>query len=746
MTPRHRTDSPPNARLPPALRGLALVALAALPLSGLAGITEALLLAVGLTGWALAAVLKRNAALARESRTLRLAIDTSEDAMAILNGRRAIDHENEAFRRAFATQREAHQHFSRFLIDTFSSKELAPLIAAIETASAWRGRVTARRASQDLEAPSDFELLVTPVALPDTAETSVLVTLRDVTQLVADERLQRLAVEGEKAKTDIAIAMALDESLTDRCSASLASVCLMEGMETLCKGAIYLRPAPGAALELTSYCGDFSEHFLRQPLGRGTEALVQGELLTIDSCAETGPVSQCDTAAPHGHYLVPLMERPGEVLGALLLYTSERPIRDAPRLEALTAIAEVFATAVLRDRTARLLQESSRKAEEATRAKSDFLATMSHEIRTPMNGVLGFTQLLLESQLSAEQRENAQLIYNSAEALLSLLNDILDFSKIEAGKLVIDPRPTAIVEAAREAIGLLRATATKKGIELRFSAGAEIPRGLMVDPMRFRQVLLNLTGNAVKFTPSGAVDITLDLERDGEGEGRWLSVKVKDSGIGISPTVLPNLFGKFVQADTSTSRRFGGSGLGLAISKRLVELMGGTIGATSVESVGSTFFFRIPLVEAVVEGGRASVSRPTPTMHHRRVLLAEDNPINQILARKVLEKLSAEVVIAPNGVMAVQHALAGGFDLVLMDCQMPEMDGYDATRAIRRWEADTGRRPLPIIAVTANAFAEDAQKCRDSGMDAVLTKPFKVGDLERTLRDLDDGGAAQATG
>jgi signal transduction histidine kinase/ActR/RegA family two-component response regulator len=654
---------------------------------------------------------------------------------------------NQAFERAFPREASACARLDDFTRQAFEPRSAAALRAAAAGDATWRGRLASATASWlgPPDEPASFDVSVTPLGGGEGPREGTLLTFRDVTELIREERLQVLSAEGEKARSDVAWAMSVDVPLPERCAVALASILQMQGLDLEARGMVFVRDSASTPFALLSYCGEVAPGLV--PVGQLGADLSQevtgngaGRILATDGCLTAQFPTEghlCDLQRPHGHYVVPLLERPDAPLGLLVLTSGPGPIRDAPRLEALTLVAELFTTAILRDRAGRSLLESSRQAEAASRAKSDFLATMSHEIRTPMNGVLGFTQLLLDSGLTPDQRENAQLIYNSAEGLLAILNDILDFSKIEAGKMMVDPRPTAIFDAAREAVGLLRAAAERKGVTLTFTADPRVPAGVLLDPQRFRQVLLNLLGNALKFTPGGAVQVALGL-REGAGPTR-LQVTVRDSGIGIAPEVLPTLFQKFVQADTSTSRRFGGTGLGLAISKHLVELMGGAIGAESRQGEGSTFWFTLPLLEAVVAGGLAPASevRVRPASGRRRVLLAEDNPINQTLVRKLLERSGLGVTVAPDGVEAARLAATGDFDLVLMDCQMPVMDGYDATRAIRRHEQANPQLPrLPVIAVTASAFAEDHARCLEAGMDAVLTKPFKLHDVEATLARL----------
>jgi len=390
-----------------------------------------------------------------------------------------------------------------------------------------------------------------------------------------------------------------------------------------------------------------------------------------------------------------------------------------------------------RTRAAAELASARDEAIEASNAKSAFLANISHEIRTPMNGVLGMADLLLDSGLNEDQRQLAEQVAASGEAMLALLNDILDISKIDAGKLQLEVSDFSLRESIDRACAIVRPQAAAKQIELVQEIDEAVPEQLSGDGRRLHQILLNLIVNAVKFTSDGKVVVRAGVA-SGRGAERAVRIEVSDTGIGIEPKLLEGMFERFTQADVSTTRKFGGTGLGLAISRELIELMGGAIGATSELASGSTFWIEIPLREPISPNARSSdpteagdVTKPLWSVAPL-VLVVEDSRVNQIVAVRMLESCGCRIDVACHGREALEMVLEKRYDAILMDCQMPELDGYDTTVALRARE--NGGARVPVIAMTAHAMDGDRARCLAAGMDDYISKPIRRNLLVETLQ------------
>ena len=552
---------------------------------------------------------------------------------------------------------------------------------------------------------------------------------RDITERIQQENQTRRFLQTQTVINALLQSSTEPYSLDKQLGIALNLILFGDWIPTLKQGAIFLHDQDKRELVLQTQIG-LADCLLKTCARVSFGECLCGKVLETETIVFVNSMDKNHTIQyknmkPHGHYCVPIKSR-ARLLGVLTIYVEEGHVKNAEEEEFLNAIANSLSGIIERRQLDEKLQQAKIQAEQANVTKSRFLASMSHEIRTPINAILGMGEVLSGSQLNQDQRRYVQVINQAGDSLLALINDILDLSKIEAGQLELDYTPFSPVELAEKSLSILQNKAESQGTDLHADFDVSIPRTILSDPQRVQQILLNLLSNAIKFTKKGKV--TLSVVKTSNTSIRF---SVSDTGIGIPADRQTVIFEPFIQADSTTSRRFGGTGLGLSICHKLTEKMRGKIWVVSKPDQGSVFHVEIPFQETTVgestegiAGFQSQTVSGTGTVG-LSILLADDAEENCIVIEAYLRDTPHRLTIVENGHQALKQFKENDFDLVLMDIQMPGMDGYDATREIRIWERDNNLLPTPILALTANAMRDDMEKTREAGCDLHLSKPIR---------------------
>ena len=668
-----------------------------------------------------------------------MAVESSAEGVLIANSDGTIEYVNPAMVliTGWPSEEAIGQNILTFFSGNMPEKFVDRMSSALEGGKVWKGRLMNRRKTTKLKLVENgsvvsdehiywAQLTIAPIRDEEDTPLGYVAVQRDVTEEVRNEERQAFARETANARAKISQIMLDRRPLRERLDDALAHLLSISDLHIQSKGGLFIRPPGSDYINMFLMQGEFTEDFIRKekrvPVGECLcgRAAASGELLISDDCyCDPRHEYQYEGMVNHGHYIIPLMHA-GESLGVLFLYTDPYPSRDPSRLEMLRLVGSIMGLAIANDRMQQEAKQAREEALEASKAKSEFLANMSHEIRTPMNAILGMTELALDSDLSAEQREFLKSVESSSESLLCLIDDILDFSKIEAGQMDIEEIEFDLRNIVESIADMLSVQANEKEIELTCYISPELNTHVKGDAKRLRQILVNLVGNAVKFTQEGEVAIKVVPTKGQDDSKLWLHIVVSDTGIGISRTDQKKIFDKFSQVDSSSTRTFGGTGLGLSISKALVELMGGNIWVVSEEGKGSDFHFVLP----ISHGEKAKEKQGTcPGFNDVSVLVVDDNNTNRLILSKILSTWGCDVKLAKSGKTALSLLKdeTTKYDLILLDHHMPEMDGIEVARAIKN--------KLNICNINIIMLSSwggiNYEEMKDLGIQSLMTKPVK---------------------